>query len=209
MKTIGEVLTKARHDHALALEKLSEITKIDIRFIEALEKNDFNSLPSATFAKGFIRNLSQALGKDPDEMIAIFRRDYHYSSLKPAITPVRTRKLNFSKFFNYQYLAVFLGVFVFLIYLVFQYRAVITPPKLVVDSPTNGAVLTSPIILEGQTDSGATISINDSLKITPESDGKFTTKLDLPPGQGTIKVTSTSRFSRTSSKTLNLTILSQ
>jgi len=38
-------------------DNLAHLTKIDPNYIQALEMNDFNKLPSATFSKGFIRNM--------------------------------------------------------------------------------------------------------------------------------------------------------
>jgi len=67
MKTIGEIIRSARKDKGLSAAQLSGITKIDARYIEALEENNFKSLPSATFTKGFVRNLAISLNKDPDE----------------------------------------------------------------------------------------------------------------------------------------------
>lgn len=208
MKTIGELLSRARHERGFTVEKLSGLTRIDTRFIKALEENNFSTLPSVTFARGFVRNLAKALDKDPEEMLAVFRRDYHYAH-QPLSALSRPRPFHLRSLFNSQFAFLALGILVFLTYLAFQYRAVITPPHLVIESPKDGAVTISPLTLEGETDSGTLVTVNDSLKITPDSAGKFATKLNLAPGQGVIKVTATSRFSRTASKTINLTILSQ
>ncbi len=209
MKTIGEIIRSARKDKGLSAAQLSGITKIDARYIEALEENNFKSLPSATFTKGFVRNLAISLNKDPDEWVALLRRDYH------SITPVnsqalrRTHRFAFSSLFQSQTLLIVLGVIVFSVYLGFQYRAVITPPPLEISSPVKDAVTVSPVSLEGKTASGTTVIVNDDLKIVPDSSGRFLTKLNLSPGNNEIKVVVENRFGRSTTKTIPITVLSQ
>lgn len=102
-----------------------------------------------------------------------------------------------------------LGSLAFVIYLGFQYRAVITPPALAVINPQKDAVTISPVTIEGKTVSGATVTINDDLKISPDSSGYFAAKLNFSPGQNEIKVSVTNRFSRTTTKVIPITIVSQ
>lgn len=209
MKTIGEIIRSTRKDKGLSTSQLSGITKIDVRYIEFLEENDFKKLPSTTFTKGFVRNLAISLEKDPGEWVALLRRDYH--SITPANSGEtrHSRRFALGSLFQSQTLLIALGALAFLVYLGFQYRAVITPPSLEIDSPIKDAVTVSPVNLEGKTASGATVIVNDDLKITPDSSGHFQTKLNLSPGNSEIKVEVTNRFSRSSSKIIPITIVSQ
>lgn len=207
MKNIGELLLAARLEKGLTVDRLSYITRIDAKYITALEDNDFKKLPPATFTKGFVRIISTALGKNPDEMVAVFRRDYQIINKAPTLHPHHLHRLHFSRFLNSQILIIGLGALIFLFYLVFQYRAVITPPVLTLKSPLANAVLVSPVSVEGTTVAGATITINDDLKIIPDQQGNFSTRLNLSPGQNDVKVSVTNRFSRTTTKTLSITVL--
>lgn len=210
MKTIGEILRTTRSGHDISIEKLSQLTKIDVRYIEALEENNFGKLPSATFTKGFIRNLAQALGKDPDEWVALLRRDYQTTLPVKTVSSIRhPRRFSIVSALQSQVLLAGIGVIVFLVYLAFQYRAVLTPPPLEIQSPLKDAVIVSPVTIEGKTASGTTVIINEDLKITPDSLGKFQTRLNLSPGNNEIKVVVTNRFNRTTTKTIPITILSQ
>ncbi len=209
MKTIGEIIRANRLDRGLTLEALSKTTRIDSRYIHALEENEFKKLPSITFTKGFVRNLAQALGKDPGEWVALLRRDYQADS-SPTVTPLhRSKRFSLGSIFQSQALILFLGAVVFLGYLGFQYRAVITPPSLEIISPTKDAVVVSPVTLEGKTVSGTTVTINEDLKISPDSSGRFLTKLNLSPGSVEVKISVSNRFSRTTTKTIPITIVSQ
>lgn len=208
MKTVGDILKSERLGRGLTIEGLSRLTKIDPKYIESLESNQFDLLPSATFAKGFVRNLAISLNKDPGEMVALFRRDYQ-ESFKASPLLKRTKPFKLNQVLNSQATLWIVGASVFLIYLVFQYRAVLTPPKLTLSSPTNNAVLSSPVTVEGETQVGAVIDINDGLKITPDSTGHFATKLTFDNGESKISITSTTRFGRSTTKTIPITILSQ
>ncbi len=211
MKTIGEIIRTSRVDHALSEQQLSGLTRIDAKYIQALEENDFKKLPSATFTKGFVRNLAQALGKNPDEWVALLRRDYQAATNTATPLSLSRRRTQFSlaALFQSQMALLLLGSLVFVIYLGFQYRAVITPPALAMINPEKDAVTISPVTIEGKTVSGTTITVNDDLKITPDSSGYFAAKLNFPPGQNEIKVSVTNRFGRSTTKVVFITIVSQ
>ncbi len=209
MKTIGEILNTARKDHGLNPQQLSGMTKIDARYIEAIEANDFKNLPSATFTKGFVRNLAISLGKDPDEWVALLRRDYQTTSPTNPSPIRRARRFSLGSLLQSQAVLLALGAVIFVVYLGFQYRAVITPPPLEINNPTKDAVTVSPVTLEGKTASGTTVIINDDLKIVPDSSGRFQTKLNLSPGTNQIRVVVLNRFNRSTTKVVNITILSQ
>ena len=209
MKTIGEILRESRKDRGYTPVQLSSLTKIDVRYIEALEENDFKKMPSATFTKGFVRNLAISLGKDPSDWVALLRRDYQASTPPTVSPPRRNRRFSISSLIQSRSLLIVLGAVVFVTYLVFQYRAVITPPPLDISSPTKDAVTISPVILKGLTSSGTTVIINDDLRLVPDSSGHFQTKLNLSPGTSDIKISVVNRFSRSTTKIIPLTILSQ
>lgn len=208
MKTVGEIIHSERLKKDLTVEKLSHLTKIDIKYLEAIERDDYKALPSETFAKGFIRNISLRLDRNPDELVAIFRRDYRSHEIttgnqksfkvkKPRIN------LEFNHFFPY-----LIGLIVFVAYLVFQFRAVITPPELSVITPEKGAVVTSPVEISGTTDVGSTVSIDDS-RVRPDENGNFSAKISLPLGETELSVKAVSRFGRSSTQKINFTVISK
>ncbi len=208
MKTVGEIISTERKKKELSLEKLSHLTKIDIRYLEALEKNDFHSLPAETFIKGFIRNISLRIDKNPDELVAIFRRDYKQSEKTPQTKTISTRKNKLS-FEPSRYLPYIVGLVIFLSYLGFQFRAVLTPPKLELQKPETNAVVTSPFDVEGITDVDSQLTLGEDVRLRPDENGNFSAKLSLPIGETTLSIKSTNRFGRTTTKKLTFTIISR
>lgn len=207
MKTVGEILSEARKAKNLTITDLSRLTKIDERYIKALEEGDCDKFPPQTFVKGFIRNLSLSLDKNPDQMIAIYRRDYQNDCSKPK---KRHRfNLNLPLFQRTQLLLIISAAFIFFGYLGFQYRTVILPPKLEIIQPQDKQVLTSPVTIEGLTSTDSTILIDDRQKINPDESGHFITNISAETGMIEIKITATNRFGRSTTKTIPITILSQ
>lgn len=210
MKTVGQIISQARKEQQISIEKLSQITKIDAEYLKALEKDQYDLLPSHTFIKGFIRNVAQALGKKPDNLIAIFRRDFSSSS-SPKLVPDRTLPPHQSikKKFQAPSTIFYLGAFIFLVYLVFQLRAFIIPPKLEIYQPKANTVLTSPLTVEGLTSPDSIIQINQDIIIKPDNSGYFITSTPFSLGENQIEISATNRFGRVNTKKIPITLVSQ
>jgi cytoskeletal protein RodZ len=69
MPTFGEELKRERELRKIPLREISEATKINIRYLESIEKNDFEHLPGGVFARGFVRAYAQYIGIDPEVMV--------------------------------------------------------------------------------------------------------------------------------------------
>lgn len=63
-KTIGEVLRLARINQGLSLEELQEKTEIQLHFLETMEADDFDLLPSTFYARSFLRKYAWAVELD-------------------------------------------------------------------------------------------------------------------------------------------------
>ncbi len=74
-ESIGQRLKKERESRYLTLEKASEITRIRVIFLQALEADDYSALPSAAQGRGFLRNYADYLNLNIDEMIADIQRN--------------------------------------------------------------------------------------------------------------------------------------
>lgn len=69
MSSFGDSLRRERELREITLREISEATKINIRYLEALEANDFRHLPGGVFNKGFVRAYAQFVGIDVDATI--------------------------------------------------------------------------------------------------------------------------------------------
>ena len=69
-ETIGQQLKAARTARNLTLEKVTQVTHIQARLLEAMEADDFEILPSPVQARAFLRTYAGFLELSLDEMIA-------------------------------------------------------------------------------------------------------------------------------------------
>ncbi len=70
MGAFGEKLRKQREQRGIALDAISNTTKISTRMLRALEDEHFDQLPGGVFNKGFVRAYARQVGLDEEEAIA-------------------------------------------------------------------------------------------------------------------------------------------
>ena len=209
MKTVGEILKNARHKKKLTRRQIAKQTRISLRYLKALEKNDFTSLPEAAFVKGFIRNYANAVELNPQQALAVFRRDYD-QNLKGQVIPrsftqsdIKNRSLWNPK--TTVIVAAALLTLTFISYFIYQYRLLESAPPLVIESPMEEEEVTSALTVVANTDPQATVTINNQ-QVSVESDGTFRQSILLPQGTRTITIQTTSRAgkSRTVQRTIHV-----
>jgi len=66
---IGNTLREARVRRNLTLQQVEEDTKIRVKYVQAMENEDFDLMPGVTYVKGFLRTYATYLGLDPDVIL--------------------------------------------------------------------------------------------------------------------------------------------
>lgn len=66
--TIGQRLARAREAAKLSLADVAGRTRVPIRHLQSIEAADWESLPAATYAVGFVRAYAEAVGLDGAEL---------------------------------------------------------------------------------------------------------------------------------------------
>ena len=72
--SIGQQLKNARIDRNLTLEDVFKQTHIRIKYIEALEADDYSMMPSPVQGRGFLRLYARFLGLDADAFLTEIQR---------------------------------------------------------------------------------------------------------------------------------------
>lgn len=179
-KTIGETLKDERVKHRLRLEDLSKKTRIRISYLEALEENRFEELPATIFVKGYIKTYAHVFGFDHKPLLAMLRRDYKESAkgqliprefIKPVLKK-RSRKTSVTVLLVIL-IAIFSSIFG---YVGFQWYNLTKPPQLSVSQPKEQAIVSSKVIVEGNTLPDAIVTVNDQ-PVALQQDGSFKTEV--------------------------------
>ena len=72
----GSTLMRLRQSSGASIDDIAEITKINKRYLNAIEQNDLNVLPPKVYVQGFIRQFAQALQLSPQEVSASYMELY-------------------------------------------------------------------------------------------------------------------------------------
>ena len=161
MEKFGEILASQRSSKNISLKKASAKLLIKIEHLEALENEDWQNLPEATFTKGYISSYAKFLDLDPKKVLALYRREYDeskYPKKEPLqrsntrgslITPSRVRNSLF-----------LLAVVGFILYIVIQYSSIFSSPKLEIIKPPDDITVSLPIVeFSGKVEEESTVSI--------------------------------------------------
>ncbi|MGI8470213.1 MAG: helix-turn-helix domain-containing protein [Pyrinomonadaceae bacterium] len=67
--TLGEKLRQAREARGITIREVAEQTRISALYLEAIENNDYRSLPGGIFNKGFVKSYAKQVGVDEQEAL--------------------------------------------------------------------------------------------------------------------------------------------
>lgn len=69
MNEVGEKLKQARKEKGYTLDDLQQITKIQKRYLEAIEDGNLDIMPGKFYARAFIKQYADTVGLDGDELL--------------------------------------------------------------------------------------------------------------------------------------------
>jgi cytoskeletal protein RodZ len=70
LSELGGALQRARQEKGMTLYDVQEATKIQIRYLEAIESGHFDVLPGLFYVRAFIKSYAETVGLDADALIA-------------------------------------------------------------------------------------------------------------------------------------------
>jgi cytoskeletal protein RodZ len=75
--SIGEKLRLARETRGIALRDISEQTRISMRYLEAIEADDYRRLPGGIFNRSFVRAYAKHVGYDEQQALEEYSTMMH------------------------------------------------------------------------------------------------------------------------------------
>lgn len=198
--TLGEKLRALRRSKAVSLPMMEEATRVQRRYLEALERGRYDELPEPLYTRNYLKAYARALGADDQYFLELYDDEVgQMDLLAPHRLPrLRVRKgrfLVFSKFVAAgAVLTVILGIGG---YFLWQTSALLRPPSVVITNPNDGLTVGSALLsLQGYVkDEDVTVFVNgETVAIT--DDQNFLTDVDLTRGLNIITIEAKRRYSR-------------
>lgn len=82
-------LRKFRQGRGISLEQIADSTKISIRFLRAIEDEDFSQLPGGIFNTSYLRQYAAATGFNESRLLAQYRREFAPEETQSSSPPSR------------------------------------------------------------------------------------------------------------------------
>jgi cytoskeletal protein RodZ len=77
----GARMRQAREAQGVSLRQIAETTKLSVRALEALERNDISLLPGGIFSRAFVRAYASEIGIDPEQTVREFIAQFPHDSV--------------------------------------------------------------------------------------------------------------------------------
>ena len=87
----GARMKRAREARGISLRQISEVTKLSVSALEALERNDISRLPGGIFSRAFVRSYAGEIGIDPEKTVRDFLAQFPHDEVtqgSPHVPPV-------------------------------------------------------------------------------------------------------------------------
>lgn len=187
MLTVGEILRNTREKQNIKLSDVEKQIRVRIKFLDAIENNNWNFFSSKIYIIGIIKNYSEYLGLDSKRVLAFFRRDYERKE------DVKFKTRISSRYFTPEtrrivLIIITLIILFFALYFGYQLKQFFSPPTLTVLSPqVNTFTIEDRIKVVGKTDKDAAITIFGE-RVYQDKYGVFTYYFPLKNGKNELTI---------------------
>lgn len=93
MSSLGQYLKEAREEKQLSLDDLQRITKIQKRYLAAIESGQFDTLPGLFYARAFVKTYAETVGLDPEQLFEQFKDELPNPQRDVTTLPSRSERI--------------------------------------------------------------------------------------------------------------------
>jgi cytoskeletal protein RodZ len=197
---IAEQLRSSRQAKNLTVKEVAKKLKIKEKYLTCLEKGEYDQLPEGIYGKNFLREYALFLGLNYGQLA----QDY-----EAEINDLKSRRQK--KIFSQQVIRgrllwampkilknilIFLVVLACFAHLVYRLDKIISPPPLLVTSPSADLITDqNSILISGKTEAETNLIINDE-NVLCDKNGNFSKSINLKNGLNKIVITASKRYGR-------------
>src|SRR5215211_4690868 len=94
--SVGHELREARRDRGIELSEVERVTKIRVKFLEAMEEDRWEDLPGPPYNRSFLSSYAQFLGLDAQALLERYKETAEPPEHADAVPPtvIRTGSLS-------------------------------------------------------------------------------------------------------------------
>jgi cytoskeletal protein RodZ len=87
-------MKRLREQRGITLRDIADNTKLSVRTLEALERNDISRLPGGIFSRGLVRAYAEQIGADPEVTVQEFIARFPDASVTDGSPYTRSAEVN-------------------------------------------------------------------------------------------------------------------
>ncbi|OQX52535.1 MAG: hypothetical protein B5M54_08675 [Candidatus Aminicenantes bacterium 4484_214] len=114
MSSLGQDLKKEREVRGISLQEIAEATKISLRYLQALEEDQFELLPGKFLTRAIIRSYAQQIGLDPEKILQRYQQYTGETQLARESTIAQKNEIIVQKFKSKKIIGPVLVIFLIL-----------------------------------------------------------------------------------------------
>lgn len=203
-QTVGSRLKAARRKMELSLEQAEEATKVRIKYLKAIEADNWSEFPSRIYVYGFVKRYADFLEMDSSKVLEEFKTEFgqnKISFISKSTNSARSKLIITPKLIIWTSVIIVVG---FLIgFIVVSTQKISKPPEIEILSPKDDVLNVKDIVIEGKTLDTAVVEINGQL-VNVDDKGYFQQKTALSEGVNIFEIKSKSRVGKEQTKTLKI-----
>lgn len=200
----GDILKTARQEKGADLKAVSNETRIQVKYLQALETENFDEFLTEVQLKGFLGKYCDYLGLDFERVYALYRRDFgkNLTKLDTQVNP--HHKLTLPRKYWLPIAGATLSILLIAVVILNLVSRSFTPPQLKLTSPLKisapfeGVIVVSNelVVLEGNLEDVAVLRLNGE-PLPTDSAGNFKTReLPLTDGENIFTLSATNSLNR-------------
>jgi len=190
-KTIQAALRDLMADKNLSAQKLSDLTDVPTRFVDAIIKGDFNKLPAKPYIRGYLFKIANSLDVENDDLWRAYRFSTETASSGES-DMLPGNRFALKKISPSKVIGLIVALLVIIFFIVRFDRIVGSPDIRVVTPEIVSEEITT---ISGDMDPDDRLTINGEL-IYVTDDGSFSKDVRLEAGINTFQIVATRKLGR-------------
>ncbi|SFL75242.1 helix-turn-helix domain-containing protein [Salibacterium qingdaonense] len=94
MSELGQYLKTKREEQGITIENLQEMTKIQKRYLTAIEEGRYDALPGSFYTRAFVKSYAEALRLNPEDVFETYGKELPQPKQQTTDLPSRAEKVN-------------------------------------------------------------------------------------------------------------------